>query len=124
MRQGMLMVMLIGVVGTVACVGYIIDTAPARPRPKSYREAVERVLDEQHIDYRDIEVVDGCAPSYQLCQTYAGTVRVHAGALLSGQLTCRERWITCSITIQQAGIRGAALDDTIDPQLARWEDLY
>ena len=69
---------LVGIVGTAVCVGYFIDTANARLRPGSYREAVERVLDEQHIDYRDVEVIDGCAPSYQLCRFYAGKVRIMA----------------------------------------------
>jgi hypothetical protein len=43
---------------------------------------------------------------------------------MAGQIDCRERWITCSITIPQAGIRGVALDDTIDPLTARWGDVY
>jgi len=39
-------------------------------------------------------------------------------------LDCRERWITCTLTIPQLGINGAPLDDVIDPLLARWEALY
>ena len=44
-----------------------------------------------------------------------------ATTTLLGQIDCRERWITCTITIPQAGIRAVALDDTIDPLTARWD---
>jgi hypothetical protein len=40
-----------------------------------------------------------------------------------GQIECRERWITCALTIQQAGIRDVPLDDTIDPLAARWAEI-
>jgi hypothetical protein len=124
MRQRIHLAALVVMVGAAAYIGYSIGTADARPRPQSYREAVERVLNEQRIDYRDVEVVDGCAPSYQFCRTYAGTVRVMAAITMSGQIDCRERWITCSLTIQQAGIMAIRLDNTIDPLTARWEALY
>ena len=124
MRQRVLLTVLVVLVGTAACIGYIIDAAPIRPRPKNYRAAVMRVLDTQRVDYRDVDVIDGCAPSYQLCRFYAGNVLIRATTTMSGQIDCRERWITCSITIPQAGIRGAALDDTIDPLAARWGELY
>jgi hypothetical protein len=42
----------------------------------------------------------------------------------AGQIDCRERWITCTITVAQVGIRRVVLDDTIDPLTARWEDIY
>ena len=42
---------------------------------------------------------------------------------MAGQIDCRERWITCTLTVPQVGIRGVALDDTIDPLTARWEDV-
>lgn len=124
MRQNVLMVALIGAVVTLGCIAYINTATNTSPRPANYRAAVKRVLNERLVDYRDVEVIDGCAPSYQSCWTYAGAVRVIGGTTMSGQIDCRERWITCSITIPQAGIRDAALDDTIDPLAARWEDLY
>src|SRR4051812_23941492 len=115
MRKRVLLTVLVVLVGAAAGIGYLINGTPARLRPNSYRAAIARVLDAQHIDYRDIEVIDGCAPSEQRCRSYAGTVRVRTGMIMVGQIGCRERWITCSITIPQAGISGVALDDTIDP---------
>ena len=38
----------------------------------------DTMLDTQRIDYRDVEVADGCLPSYQLCRFYAGNVRIMA----------------------------------------------
>jgi hypothetical protein len=69
-------------------------------------------------------VLDGCAPSYQLCRTYAGSVRVPAATAMLGRIECRERWITCTLMVQQAGIVGAPLDDTIDSLAARWDAIY
>jgi hypothetical protein len=120
----MLIALLLGVMGTLACIMYLSTSINASVRPANYRAAVRRVLDAQGVDYRDIEVVDGCAPSYQLCRTYAGSVRVLATMTMPGQIECRERWTTCTITVQQAGIRGVPLDDTINPLAARWEALY
>ena len=124
MRQRMLMAVLIGMLGMLGYIAYMSAATNTSARPKSYRAAVMRMLDTQRVEYRDVEVADGCAPSYQLCRFYAGKVRIIAATAMSGQIDCRERWITCSITIPQAGIRGAALDDTIDPLAARWGDLY
>lgn len=83
-----------------------------------------RVLDQRRVDYRDVVVVDGCAPSYQFCRTYAGSVQVLAATTLHGQIDCRERWITCRLTVPQLGISDAPLDNSIDPFLARWEEIY
>jgi hypothetical protein len=124
MRQGMLLAMLIGVVGMLGWIAYMNTATNTSPRPANYRAAVMRVLDAQGVDYRDIEVVDSCAPSYQLCRTYAGSVRVLAATTLLGRIDCRERWTTCTLTVQQAGIAGRPLDDTINPLAARWEALY
>ena len=124
MRQRLWMALLIGVVGTLACIAYINAATNTSPRPANYRAAVMRVLDERRVDYRDVEVVDGCAPSYQLCQTYAGSVRVLATIAMLGRIEYRERWITCTLTVQQAGILKVPLDDTIDPLAARWDAIY
>src|SRR4029079_3047846 len=124
MRQRMLMTVLIGMLGMLGCSASMSAATHTSARPKSYRAAVVRVLDMQRVDYRDVEVADGCAPSEQRCQTYAGMVRVATGTIMMGQIDCRERWITCTITIPQAGISGVALDDTIDPLAARWGELY
>src|SRR5215217_398906 len=124
MRKRVLLTVLVVLVGAAAGIGYLINGTPAMARPKGYRAAIARVLDAQHIDYRDIEVIDGCAPSYQRCRWYAGTVRVRTGTIIAGQIDCRERWITCTLTVPQVGISGVALDDTIDPLTARWEDFY
>ena len=120
----MLIAVLIAVMGTLGCIAYTHAAAGTSPRPGSYRAAVMRVLDEQRVDYRDVAVLDGCAPSYQLCRTYAGSVRVLAATTLLGWIECRERWITCTLTIPQAGIHSAPLDDTIDPLAARWDAIY
>ena len=124
MRQGMLIAMLIAVVVTLGCIAYINAATNTCPRPANYRAAVKRVLDTQGVDYHDVEVLDGCAPSYQLCRTYAGSVRVLATTPRLGWIECRERWITCTLTVQQAGIIAFPMDDTIDPFAARWEALY
>jgi hypothetical protein len=126
MRQRLLMAALIGVavVGTLGGIAYTNAATTTRPRPANYRTAVMRVLDDRRVDYRDVEVVVGCVPSYQICRTYTGSVRVLAAAAMLGGIECRERWITCTLTVQQAGIVGALLDDTIDPFAARWEEIY
>ena len=124
MRKRVLLTVLVVLVGAAAGSGYLIDGTPAMPRPKGYRAAIARVLDAQYIDYRAIEVSDGCAPSFQRCRSYAGTVRGRTGTIMAGQIDCRERWITCTLTVPQLGISGVALDDTIDPLTARWEDVY
>jgi hypothetical protein len=41
-----------------------------------------------------------------------------------GRIECYERWTTCTITVPQAGIMSAPLDDTIDPFAARWDAIY
>jgi hypothetical protein len=123
MRQRMLMAVLIGMLGMLGCIASMSAATNTSARPNSYRAAVMRVLNDQGIDYHDVEIVDGCAPSYQSCRTYAGSVRVLATTTLLGQIDCRERWITCTITVPQAGIRAVALDDTIDPLTARWDEF-
>ncbi len=119
-----LFAVLIGFVGTFGYIAYTIAIPSAETRPDSYRAAVVRVLDVRRVDYRDVEVLDSCAPSFQNCQTYAATVRALAATTMIGQIECRERWTTCTLTIPQAGISGAILDDVRDPIAARWEALY
>src|SRR6476620_1567282 len=123
MRQRLLMTALIGIVA-LGCLAYINAATTATPRPADYRAAVMRVLDTQQIDYRDVEVADGCAPSYQLCRFYAGKVRIMAASTMSGQIDCRERWTTCTLTIPRARINGALLEDVRDPLFAHWEEIY
>jgi hypothetical protein len=106
------------------CLVYAIAATSAGPRPESYRAAVVRLLKAGKVDYRDVEVLDGCAPSYQNCRAYAATVRVLAATAMAGRIECRERWTTCTLTIPQAGINGAPLEDVRDPIAARWEQLY
>lgn len=124
MRQWILLAVLIGVVVTIGCVAYFAAATNSQPRPGNYRAAVMRVLDAELVDYRDVVVVDGCAPSYQLCRTYAGAVQVLAATAMSGRIDCRERWISCTLSVPQAGISAAQLDDVRDPFLTRWEALY
>jgi hypothetical protein len=66
MQKQILFAMLIGVVGTFGYIAYTIAIRSAEPRPDSYRAAVVRVLDVRRVDYRDVEVLDSCAPSYQV----------------------------------------------------------
>jgi hypothetical protein len=72
MQQRMLMAVLIGMLGMLGCIASMSAATNTSARPNSYRAAVMRVLDMQRVDYRDVEVADGCAPSEQRCQTYAG----------------------------------------------------
>jgi hypothetical protein len=118
------MTVLSGVVVTIGCIAYFALATNSQPRPGSYRAAVRRVLDAERVDYRDVVVTDGCAPSYQFCRTYAGSVQVLAATAMPGRIDCRERWTTCTLTVPQTGISGAPLDDVRDPFLARWEALY
>src|SRR5215212_6663433 len=115
MQKQILSAMLIGVVGMLGYIAYAIAMTSATPRPDSYRAAVVRVLDVRRVDYRDIEVLDSCAPSYQSCQTYAAMVRALSATTIVGQIECSERWTTCTLSIPQAGISGAILDDVRDP---------
>jgi hypothetical protein len=124
MRQRICMTVLIGVVATLGYIVYTNAATNTSPRPANYRAAVMRVLDERRIDYRDVEIVDGCMPSEQLCRTYGGSVRVLATTVMLDQIECRERWITCTLTIQQAGIVGVPLDDLLNPLAARWDTIY
>ena len=51
-------------------------------------------------------------------------VRIGCVRVCSVRIDCHERWITCTLTVQQAGIRGVPLDDTIGPLAARWDAIY
>jgi hypothetical protein len=125
MWQRIQLALLVGMVGTVACVGYFITAANARPRPGSYREAVERRLDHAAFSYREVEVVDGCAPTYQLCRTYAGHVRIQTEtATLAGQIGCRRRWTSCTLTIPATGLRAVALPDVVDSLPLTLEEVW
>ncbi len=65
----------------------------------------------------------GCTPTPQFCHIYAGQVYVQAGHTLTGQITCRERWTTCTLTLRDAGIIDAPLPDVLDPLIWCWEQL-
>jgi hypothetical protein len=115
MWQRIQLVLLVGMVGTVACIGYFITAANARLQPDSYRAAVERRLDQAQFSYRKVEVTDGCAPTYQLCRTYAGQVRVLTEATtLNGRIDCRRRWTSCTLSIPGTGLRAVALPNVVD----------
>jgi hypothetical protein len=111
MQKLIFFAVLIGLVGTFGYIAYTIAIPSTEPRPDNYRAAVVRVLNVRRVDYRDVEVLDSCAPSYQNCQTYAAMVRALDATTMIGQIECRERWTTCTLTIPQAGISGAILDD-------------
>jgi hypothetical protein len=127
MRQKMLIAVLIGVVA-LGYIAYINAMTNTSARPDSYRAAVERRLDQAQFSYRKVEVTDGCAPTYQFCRTYAGTVRVLTeSTTLAGRIDCRRRWTDCTLTLPAAGLRGLALPDVVS-QLPRtldevWERL-
>src|SRR5262249_17352612 len=124
MQQRILIAALIVVVGTIGCAAYVAAVTSAGVRPKSYREAVMRVLNERQGDHHDNQGADGCAPSYQSCRTYAGTWRIVATSVMSGHIDCRERWTVCVLTIPEARISGVPLDDVRDPLFDRWEEIY
>jgi hypothetical protein len=42
---------------------------------------------------------------------------------MTGQITCRERWTTCTFTLREANIVAAPLPEVIDPIAWRWEQL-
>lgn len=112
-----------GVCGTLLIVaGFAF--VPPRPRPDSYRTAVVWALRDRGMDVRSVDVVDGCAPSYQMCRTYAGTVTVDIGRVVQGKIACTERWTTCTLSLPEAGIPGVPLADTRDPLVWRWEQWF
>jgi hypothetical protein len=111
----------LGTAGLLIVVGWLVVTHPATPRANSYRAAVIAVLTAAHIDVQHVDVIDGCAPTPQFCRTYAGVVYVQAGRTMTGQIACRERWTTCTLTLRDAGLVAAPLPDVLDPLLWRWE---
>jgi hypothetical protein len=125
MWQRIQLALLVGMVGTVACIGYFITAANTSTRPDSYRAAVERRLDQATFSYRDVEVTDGCAPTYQLCRTYAGQVRVLTEAMtLNGRIDCRWRWTSCTLTIPGAGLDAVVLPNVVDWQPQTLEEVW
>ena len=124
MRRRMLIVALISVLGLSGCIAYFVAAISARPQSTSYRAAVMDVLDQHGVDYDDVVVMDGCAPSYQFCRTYASSVLVLSATTLYGQIDCRERWITCRLTIPELAISNIPLANIVNPMLARWEAIY
>jgi hypothetical protein len=125
MRQWFLLVVLVGIVSVAAYSGYRRAVANARPRPDSYRAAVERRLDQAQFSYRKVEVTDGCAPTYQFCRTYAGQVRVLTETTaLAGRIDCRRRWTSCTLTIPGANLHAVALPDVVDWLPLTLEDVW
>jgi hypothetical protein len=125
MWQRIRLALLVGMVGTVACIGYFITAANTSTRPDSYRAAVERRLDQAAFSYRAVEVIDGCAPTYQLCRTYAGQVRVLTEATtIDGRIDCRRRWTICTLTIPGAGLDAVVLPNVVDWQPRTLEEVW
>ena len=106
----------LALLGATACAAYLSALATDQPRPLSYREAVERVLATNRLQYRTVEVVDGCAPSFAQCRTYSGRVRVRTdAAILEGRIDCRKRWSSCTLSLPDAALEAVALPDIVDP---------
>lgn len=124
MRVGLLRALLLALIGGIGWGGFALMRATAMSRPTTYRAAVMWVLNDRGIGYRDVIVTDGCAPSYQQCYTYAGAVRVLAEVEHAGQITCRERWTSCTLSVPGLSITGAPLADIRDPLVWRWQQLY
>ena len=125
MRQRILLMVLVGIIGAAGYIGSASIMANARLQPGSYREAVKDVLDKAQVRYRDVEVVDGCAPTYQLCRTYAGSVRVLTErTTLAGRIDCRRRWTGCTLTVPAIGLRAVALPDVVDSPPRSLNELW
>ena len=84
----------------------------ATPAPGSYRAAVELVLLQRGIEHQGLQVVDGCAPTLQLCRHYHGSVTVQFGRPLQGVIDCHWRWTGCTLTLVELGIHAEPLHDT------------
>jgi hypothetical protein len=123
MRIRIVLTSMLGLGGTLICLVLLLASAPAQPRPGSYRAAVLEVLRAHQIDIQEVTVVDGCAPSYQFCRTYAGAVTIETTRTVTGQIACAERWTTCTLTVRALGIAQAPLPDVRDPLVWRWEQL-
>lgn len=119
-------IILAGVIwlSAVVAVLVLLPSAPALPRPRSYRESVLHLLSAHNLEARDVEVVDSCAPTIERCQTYAGAVIVIAQSRLTGWIDCRERWTGCTLTLAEAGLHREPLPDVIDPLAWRAQQLW
>jgi hypothetical protein len=115
MRAWLLRGLLISLIGLGGYGALVIVGTELQTHAATYRAAVMQLLDQRGIAYRDIVVTDGCAPTYQFCRTYAGTVQVLAERELRGQIACRQRWTDCTLTLRNAGLVRAPLVDINAP---------
>lgn len=124
MRRWLLLALVVVFCGAILYVGYSIVNTDSSSRPASYRIVVIRVLDQRRIAYREVVVINGCAPTYEQCRTYAGVVQVLGKDELQGQIICRQRWTDCALTIADVGIVSAPLEDIPDPESWRWDVVW
>jgi hypothetical protein len=117
----LVLLLLVFIVGS----GYFLVAEPPTPRPGSYREAVKLVLHQAGFSYRDVEVTDSCAPTYERCRTYAGSVRVLTQeAIFAGQIECRRRWTSCMLSIPDTSIISVGLPNIVDSLPLSLEEIW
>jgi hypothetical protein len=105
--------------------GYFLVAKPPTSRPGNYREAVKLVLNQAGFSYRDVEVTDGCAPTYERCRTYAGRVQVLTQeATLAGRIECRRRWTNCMLSLPNTGVAPVELPNIVDPLPLSLEEAW
>jgi len=101
----------------VACiVGFLFGASRLAPPPRSYREAVMQVLDQQDIPYTDVQISDWCPPMPQCWQvesdvdtTYTAQVVVDGAQLNYGRMVCQHRQTDCALTIVAFALHGVRL---------------
>jgi hypothetical protein len=108
MKRTLLLAAPLGALGLIVCSMLLLGTADAPPRGV-YRAAVEAALERRGVEHQGVRVVDGCAPTYQLCQRYQGQVTVMLGLPVHGQISCRWRWAGCALSIPALGMRDEPL---------------
>lgn len=121
MQRRVVLSSVLGLCGLLACLSFTLATIPTQPRPGSYRTAALPLLRTRVRDLHAVDVVDGCAPSYQFCQTYAGRVTITTTRTITGEIACAERWTTCTLTVAELGISAEPLRDVRDPWVWRWQ---
>jgi hypothetical protein len=121
MRMKVLLAAMVMLLGALLALLFLLLTTPILPQPGSYLQSVQRLLRARNLKPRKVDVVDSCAPTVERCRTYSGVVTIDADTHLSGQIDCRERWTSCSLTMPMAHLDHTPLPDVIDPLAWRWQ---
>jgi hypothetical protein len=121
MRMKVLLAGVVTLLCALVALLFLLPITPMQPQPGSYLQSVRRLLKARNLEPRKVAVVDSCAPTIERCRTYSGVVTLDADTRLSGQIDCRERWTSCTLTVPLAHLDHETLPDVIDPLAWRWQ---